>query len=101
MFISIHIHDSNIATAEFLVISAETTVYKLGNTRKKIAKLLMRTFTCCSTFLYALHSQLLSLSLSVVVCDVRTCSRIPDLETAGRRRAGTAGAAKRQPLLCL
>ena len=56
-------------------------------------------------YLYRKQEEFLHLSVSpffrLVVCDVRTCSRIPDLETAGRRRAGTAGAAKRQPLLCL
>jgi hypothetical protein len=38
----------NIPTAEFGMISAETACWDI----EKIAKFLMRTFTCCSTFLY-------------------------------------------------
>ncbi len=50
-YVYFNIHDSNIATAEFLVISAETTCWEIH--RKKIAKFSMRTVTCRSTFLYA------------------------------------------------
>jgi hypothetical protein len=56
----------NIPTAEFGMISAETACL-LGH-RKKIAKFLMRTFTCRSTFLYAsisLNTQKVPLSFAL------------------------------------